>query len=452
MSIQSEKVQRYLDMRQLMTSPDLVKNYTNRCFDLALEDKEAATLFLSIPNRLIESIPRSIEESKLMDFARKHPELINKLVEYGQFSSELTSKLCLHAVNHLLVVKNPEDGTEAVSKLTTTLFELAILDKNAATLLLSKRNRFTLMLPLVLPKESIAKLAKVHPELFEQLVEFSGLSPDTVSEIQKLIRGAGRTRLAIDFNRNLQQKDGVDGVYYNDKFVPMITRKTADFSYNDLCSVGSETSREIIILEPQLPEYTEMYERLSRQIPVGTSVRDILNIVKSETRKYFPKEELGDLVSTKLAEGSITIPLLEFIAGKCGVCRHHTLLNCFFLSRLLKDGLLTGYVIQHRQDLDLQNAHTWAIFCNRSDGKIYSFDSLWNFVINVTDNPGELDRVYSASLKVPMQIEAEIKRMHFEEGPPAPYNRKFALAFYKPAAPVQGGEPSQEEHQDSPAI
>lgn len=95
-----------------------------------------------------------------------------------------------------------------------------------------------------------------------------------------------------------------------------------------------------------------------------------------------------------LKEGHPVISLDEFMQSGMGICRHHTLLNTYLMSRLVEDGILQGEVIHQRHSFQKNGAHTWNLFRDTKDGTLYSLDSLWNNVTSLADNPGDLNRLY----------------------------------------------------------
>jgi hypothetical protein len=216
----------------------------------------------------------------------------------------------------------------------------------------------------------------------------------------------GRTQLAIQGNPLIRDRNNTKGIKLGNEFIPMVTRETRDFN-KKLCSVGSSLSREVILLDPNDQLLRTHYEKLKIQLPPITDPdpQVILEKVKKLTRDCFIEKKPDSFIKENIRNGKQIISLSEFISKKQGVCRHHALLNAYFLSRLVQDGLLQGEVIHHRQNFD-QGAHTWNIF-HAKNGKVYSLDSFWDNVTCITDNPGALDSLYSHN------VEAKIKKMHF---------------------------------------
>ena len=346
-----------------------------------------------------------------------------------------------------LIVKNALKNrhnitdTEQLREICETLFDLALRDKSAAEALFEKVNRFVQAIPNVITKEKLLQFARTYDEiLVEKLIlqcrlsntdlgqemrQELGKKPlidkklnDLLKRVQEIdipqpapqqpnINVISRTNLAIERNPLVIDRDNKKGVMVGDRFVPMVNRETRDFNQK-LCSVGSSMSREVILLDPQDALLKALYQQLKKQLPSSNDPQIILEAVKKLTRECFKGDKPESFIAERLRNDKSIISLGDFIRKSEGVCRHHTLLNTYFLSRLVHDRLLKGDVIHHRQNFGHDGAHTWNIF-QAQNGKVYSLDSLWNDVTCISDNPGRINSLYRED------VEATIQAMHFSK-------------------------------------
>ncbi|WED42023.1 hypothetical protein [Legionella cardiaca] len=441
-----EIVRDYLKKRRQYTEPREIARVSQVLFALAIRDKEAAEELLREDNRFLKVIPQVISEEQLIKFARINgKELVDKLIDYARIDSNIADKMRKEVgdreptpnsvVRQILAKREKINTREAIEATSALLFDLAIRDKQAAEDLLAEDNRFLKVIPKVVPEDKLLKFSRVNSkELVEKLIHFANIDSSLARKMRKevvddpkeaalrhaLLRHItphkpapladdGRTRLAVKYNAQLIKKDNNYGVMLGREFIPMITRNTRDFN-KKLCSVGSSSSREVILLDPEDQVLKQLYERLKKQLPNTTDPAAILEAVKDLTKICFPDNKPEHFINQNLRQGKQIIPLSEFILQGQGVCRHHTLLNAYFLSRLVQDNLLKGEVIHHRQDFGHDGAHTWNVF-RATNGTVYSLDSLWNDVTNITDYPGAINRLYRHN------VEAKIKEMHFSEIP-----------------------------------
>jgi hypothetical protein len=344
-------------------------------------------------------------------------------------------------VKAILTNRHKINNRDQIKEICSILFDLALRDSDAAETLFAEPNRFIQIIPDVLSKEKLLKFAHIHNEhLVEKLINLAKLS--NVKLVQEMRQAAlikqnrdqqfnallqrtqpierepilpvgqkqqndliGRTHLAIQRNPLIRDKNNTKGIMLHNEFIPMVTRHTRDFS-KKLCSLGASISREAILLDPDDPLLKTLYEQLQKQLPTSSDPQVILEEVKKLTRSCFTGKNVDSLVKENLRNGKQIISLSEFILRRQGVCRHHTLLNAYLLSRLVQDGLLLGEVIHHRQDVAQNGAHAWNVF-RAQNGKVYSLDSLWNDVTCITDNPGAINSLYRHN------VEEKIKEMHF---------------------------------------
>lgn len=225
----------------------------------------------------------------------------------------------------------------------------------------------------------------------------------------------GRTRLMVEANRNIRMHQNRAEFFdpREKRWYPCVTRHIRNFNQR-LYSAGSAKSREIIKLDPSSPllgeKYNNLLLRISQHEPKPLSIEQILRYVAKTTRGCFPSAD-----DPLLYQGQV-VGLDTLIANGHGVCRHHTLLNCYLISRLIEEGLIKGEIIHHRQNLDTRGAHTWNII--KANGKIYSLDSLWGVIFCITDAPEAFNKCY----RIP-GLAAEISHRYSTASPQLQINR-----------------------------
>ena len=296
--------------------------------------------------------------------------------------------------------KTIASSPEQFALIVNGFFECALQDKEIAVLLLSEDNRIVQKISEK-SDDDFLRFKAAHPDLFEQLLAKARLSEErsTVLRSRYLqdrlpLPDGGRTLLAVQRNEWLKRGLGDEiSVSHNGIDYPMITRHTRDFNVG-LCSVGSSSSREIIVLDPSSRLLQAYYNLIIKSAAEKClSTQEVLQLVLRSTRNVFPSSAAHKLPEKPKVEPFVML-LDEFMNAGAGVCRHHTLLNAYVLSRLVADGILQGDVIHHRQNIG-RGAHTWNIFQDKRDGKWYSLDSLWDKLICLDDNPGKVNEVYT---------------------------------------------------------
>lgn len=322
------------------------------------------------------------------------------------------------------------NNIENLNKFTRILFTLALKNRDIAKLLLNNDNQFIVVLASQINHEQLFEFAQLYDyELVERLINKAKFSEHLAARMRTLNRDLqkkpvivptsadNRTVLAVNHNKLVVEVNGVKGIYGKDnRFIPMINRATRNFNQL-LCSIGND-KREAIILDPADPLLIESYEQLKHTLPKTSDTATILEAVKSFTQECFLFSDPDSFINENIAQGKQLLPLSEFILLKKGVCRHHSLLNAYFLSRLSApdEGILKGEVIHHRQNFGKAGAHTWNIFRDKQ-GKIYSLDSLWNNVTCISESSGRLNDLYNRRLDSDdrSDIEALILQMHFQK-------------------------------------
>lgn len=211
-----------------------------------------------------------------------------------------------------------------------------------------------------------------------------------------------RTQVAKERNSDISQEGQDFFIQINGQKYPMVSQTTRNFNQK-IYSVGSTEGREYIELDPNSKQLNELYANLRKEISKQNpplSIIDMLKKIAEVTKSLFEirdEKRLHAFIQDQLRSSNPVVSLDSFITNRIGVCRHHTLLNAYFLSRLSQDQLIKGEVIHHRQDI-VGGAHTWNIFIDHKNEptKVYSLDSLWNEIYCITDNPGCLKHYYGA--------------------------------------------------------
>jgi hypothetical protein len=211
-----------------------------------------------------------------------------------------------------------------------------------------------------------------------------------------------RTVLAVDKYRGvIVEVNGVKQVRYQNAYYPMVNRDLRNFNQR-VFSLGASSSREILMLDPESQALKDAYAELLKNIIKGASTLDIIKEISKVTQKVFPEIETSHLktfVSKLLQNGTPFVSLSTFMTARIGVCRQHALLNAYLMSKLVEDKLLQGEVIHQRHTFPGQGAHTWNLFRDAKDGKLYSLDSLWKSVASLADNPGTLNQLYGLDVE-----------------------------------------------------
>ncbi|KTD75615.1 hypothetical protein [Legionella waltersii] len=211
-----------------------------------------------------------------------------------------------------------------------------------------------------------------------------------------------RTVLAVDHHKDLIiEAHGRKWIHYQNQYYPIVSRDLRHFNQR-VFSVGSSSSREILMLDPDSQPLKDAYTELRKKIKVGASTLETLQEIAKVTQKLFPDIETthADIfVQKSLKMGNPFLSLSLFMQHGIGVCRQHALLNAYLMSRLVEDKLLDGEVIHQRHTFPEQGAHVWNLFRDAKDGKLYSLDSLWKHVVSLADNPGSLNQLYGLDVE-----------------------------------------------------
>jgi hypothetical protein len=203
-----------------------------------------------------------------------------------------------------------------------------------------------------------------------------------------------------------------------------ISGEMEDFSSRPIASMGSSSTREVILLDPK--QSRALHEKFDELVAVLTSaswekgsslseeeiVDQVYQFVQERIFNRSPYElesfirrQKASAETTKLRVGDVDvtcIPIDEFIKAGVGVCRHHALVTAYLLHRLTQGSapLLSGIVQHMRTSVDGSagsGAHVWATYVNAS--RRMHIDTLWRqFVVNVEDKPaqGKLRTLYGS--------------------------------------------------------
>lgn len=297
------------------------------------------------------------------------------------------------------------------------LFEIAMLDKEAAQIILAQPNRLNQSFSTIATEEELVKFAGKYPHLKKQLIICANL-PHALALMILNAKGAhspaltdfrgeallaqamhffsDRTMLAFEHHAEISPAAREAGLHVDGEGIPVVTRHTRHFNQR-LRSYGSTDTREIIEINPEAPRLTKTYDVLKANLSPLMTTKNILECVMLLTKLTLPDTAVETLVSETTASRT-PVTLDTFIQHKVGVCRHHALLNAYLLSRLVDDGILQGEVIHHRQSLQ-EGVHTWNLFRDGTSGLLYSLDSLWRNLTLLQEHPGELNRLYETPVE-----------------------------------------------------
>jgi len=167
-----------------------------------------------------------------------------------------------------------------------------------------------------------------------------------------------------------------------------------DFLNEYLVSIGAGLGRELITLMQHSPTLEDSYQSLKNKVktlPKDAPTESILKLTVKFVRdrldadakvdldkavEDFCAKKAADPKALKYKEHPV-ITIGEFVREKKGVCRHHALLLCNMLNRLMVDQLLPEGEIHHtRDDITDRGAHVWVIYIPKNSSAIYLVDSL----------------------------------------------------------------------------
>jgi hypothetical protein len=192
------------------------------------------------------------------------------------------------------------------------------------------------------------------------------------------------TGILADNNPHVREHHNQLYLKYRDgKRIPCVTRDTRDFTSHRLVS-ASDQREEFLLLDPQSRTLNDLYVKLKRKIRQrerelrgALTPGETLEVLNKFTRSLLPNNK----IPRHLDRPGEWVSLREFVNEGAGVCRHHALLNCFFLDKLDQDDLISSSrkveVIHHAQFVTLPNGeedgHAWVIL--KVGDSIYSLDS-----------------------------------------------------------------------------
>ncbi|HHT0592193.1 TPA: hypothetical protein ACTXXA_002178 [Legionella anisa] len=309
---------------------------------------------------------------------------------------------------------------QQLSQVMPTIYASALEDKKAAELLLKEPNRFMQNLKQHIKPEQLRLFLLKYPDLEASFQKMAGLSEDEMHLLRGLNKAEkpkvdgdppvirsdmNRTKLAGQYNDRIKFIHGQPHIHYQNNDYPVVTRDLRNFNQR-VFSAGTSPSREILMLDPDSKVLKDLYSELRQAIKQGATTKEVLEEISKLTNKAFPVSQdarLSEFIAEQLKKGSPFISLDSFMKAGIGLCRHHALLNAYLMSRLVEDGILQGQVIHQRHSFPNRGVHTWNLFRDTKDGKLYSLDSLWKKVTSLADNPGDLNKRYRLDVESSIQ-------------------------------------------------
>jgi hypothetical protein len=185
-------------------------------------------------------------------------------------------------------------------------------------------------------------------------------------------------------------------------FIILNSQRT-DFVSRPIVSLGEQifksNSREGIILDPKSATLENIYTGIIRILPQCSSLLKMLDIVLGAFKNLFlhthqlhldkvVRGRTTDSISPK-NEGEIChlVPLQAFLQEQTGVCRHHSLLACYLIDRLIKGNRLPAAAVhQVRGHVRGGDGHAW-VMIKKKNGEWIHFDSQWK-IIRAIDQDG----------------------------------------------------------------
>lgn len=176
----------------------------------------------------------------------------------------------------------------------------------------------------------------------------------------------------------------------------IVTSETHKFytTKKPLASIGTDLSREIILLDPNsntlkvfIQTLTEHITQQAKQQNRDLTTVEILNLTLQFVKKTFggnqyqeDEDEIDHLIEeegTKVSKykGSPIIEIDFFIKNQIGLCRHRALLGILACDYLRTKGFLPNCKFyHHRQDLK-KEGHTWVMCHDELTDDLFMFDS-----------------------------------------------------------------------------
>lgn len=309
---------------------------------------------------------------------------------------------------------------QQLSQVIPTIYASVLEDKKAAELLLKEPNRLIQNLKHHIKPEQLRLFLLKYPDLEASFQKMTGLSEDEMNLLRKLNKAEqpkvdgvppvvrsemNRTKLAVQHNERIKFIHGQPHINYQNNDYPVATRDLRNFNQR-VFSAGTSSSREVLMLDPDSKALKDLYSELRQAIKQGATTKEILEEISKLTKKTFPISQdarLSEFIAEHLKKSSPFISLDSFMQAGIGLCRHHSLLNAYLMSRLVEDGILQGQVIHQRHSFPNRGVHTWNLFRDTKDGKLYSLDSLWKNVTSLADNPGDLNKLYRLDVESSIQ-------------------------------------------------
>lgn len=183
------------------------------------------------------------------------------------------------------------------------------------------------------------------------------------------------------------------------KFV-ILDSQCCDFLSQPILSLGETTfkteEREGIILNPESKTLQSIYDSITSNLARGDNLFQSLDILlstlvglfslsKQEHLDVVVREHATDKISLKENKKTCNLVLLDyFLLAKTGVCRHHSLMACYIIHRLIKENGLAAEKVHQVRGHVPRGSHSWVMIKGKNDQWIH-FDSQWKILkkINV---------------------------------------------------------------------
>ncbi|MBA2648628.1 MAG: hypothetical protein H0U75_03335 [Legionella sp.] len=244
------------------------------------------------------------------------------------------------------------------------------------------------------------------PDLtMEARIFIDNASPEAVL-YKSLIKPLRKKEVLSEMQAELQavtNEGKQEGVRLNQGFFPLVTADRHQFNTKLLIH------GENIFLEPTSLILKALYQELNKRLKINNDKEtfNILSLVKEFTRHCFSVGNIPLTVEDKFYSISY------FIYTGRGDDKQHSLLNAYFLSRLIDDNLLKGEISYH-QEPNLGSA--WTIF-HDVESQIYTLDSFKDTLAMMPSKEAyDKHQLFSETLINIHDILEAIKREHFKVG------------------------------------
>ncbi|MGE5196441.1 MAG: hypothetical protein ACM3JI_03820 [Anaerolineae bacterium] len=291
-------------------------------------------------------------------------------------------------------------------------------------------------------KKPFATLQK----LLLAVVLFFSLSLNKSAHSQDNSQNGPKTKMMLDSLKEdgLEEYDPTtETIKHQGVSFSIVKGSTFFFSKMPLVCISSfPCAREIICLTPSSLLLRKSFDHLKTKLTASSSLPDLLNALarfirndifslplcnelhlNSFIHQWYREEgrTFQDFARTRSGCWIPMIALDDFMAAKVGVCRHLSLLSCYFLDRLLGECVLPKGRCHHVRDMvqTIEGAfgHAWSLLVLEEDRGFWHIDSMWGIVKNLDDEEDLqfLKMVYGEEV-----IEREIARFRWKHYLPVP--------------------------------